>query len=159
MLTETFIHRFTFVFAEGVDITTKRPSAGLDLIRLSIQIMIKAYQSYLQGWSNLEDGQDLVVVRRTTEGGIDVGFVQFVNGKLTSMPDNDLLKNCVIPEGLQNKFEVVNAFLNSIPRDADFKSEKWTTVDPEKNNSRLKAVLKLLAGMGFFCGLIGQNFR
>ena len=102
--------------ATGIKITNKRPSAGLDFIRLVIEKMIESYQSYLRGWTPVDDGQPLVVLRRTTEQGMNIGFVHFVNGKLQSMPEKELLKNYVIPEGLQDRFEIVNAFLNKVPR-------------------------------------------
>ena len=60
--------------------------------------MVKAYRAYIKGWTQVQDGQDVVVIRRTTEAGIDVGFVHFMDGKLTGLPGNDLMKNCMLPE-------------------------------------------------------------
>lgn len=86
------------ILEDAIEISTKRPTAGLDYIRLVIQYMVKAYRAYIKGWTQVQDGQDVVVIRRTTEAGIDVGFVHFMDGKLTGLPGNDLMKNCMLPE-------------------------------------------------------------
>ena len=52
----------------------------------------------------------------------------------------------------------MNALLNSIPRDADYNSELWTTVDKDRTNVRAKAVSKILQGFGFFLTLMAKNY-
>lgn len=76
--------------------------------------------------------------------GIEVGFVQFADGKVVNMPDNELARDCVMPEGPPDSMSIICALLTSIPRDGDNNNEKWTTVDPNKTNVRAKAVSKLI---------------
>lgn len=47
-------------------------------------------------------------------------------------------------QGPPERFEIMNALLNAIPRDADFNSELWTTVDRDRTNVREKAILRLI---------------
>lgn len=49
-----------------------------------------------------------------------------------------------------------HSFLN--PRDDDYESEMWTTVDPNKTNIRSKGVYRIVKGFGPFWLLIGKNF-
>jgi hypothetical protein len=83
-------------------------------------------------------------LKRTTEAGIQVGFVQFVDGQVLKMPENELARDCVMPEGPPDDMKIICALLTSIPRDGDNNSELWTTVDPNKTNVRAKAVSKLI---------------
>jgi hypothetical protein len=52
----------------------------------------------------------------------------------------------------------MNALLNSIPRDANYDSELWTTVDKDRTNVRVKAVSKILQGFSLYLVLMGKNF-
>jgi hypothetical protein len=60
------------------------------------------------------------------------------------MPENELARDCVMPEGPPDDMKIVCALVTSIPRDGDNNSEMWTTVDPNKTNVRAKAVSKLI---------------
>jgi hypothetical protein len=52
-----------------------------------------------------------------------------VNGEIERMPETELASDCMLPEGPPDNFEIMNELLNAIPRDADYNSELWTTVD------------------------------
>ncbi len=52
----------------------------------------------------------------------------------------------------------MNALLNSIPRDANYDSELWTTVDKERTNVCVKAVSKIIQGFSLYLVLMGKNF-
>lgn len=87
--------------AEGMVLTVKRPSAGLDLIREYLDTMRASYQYYIVGWvQNGEDAQLLVQLKRTTEGGLQTGYVLVVDGKIEKMPENELAQDCMLPEVL-----------------------------------------------------------
>jgi hypothetical protein len=75
---------------------------------------------------------------------VQVGFVLFVDGEVTKMPENELARDCVMPEGPQDDMRIMCALLTSIPRDGDNNSELWTTVDPNKTNVRSKGIMKLI---------------
>ena len=52
---------------------------------------------------------------------------------------------------------MMNAFFNQFPRDSEFKAEQWTTVDPGRNNQRVRACQTLLPGLSMFLLLMGKN--
>jgi hypothetical protein len=79
-----------------------------------------------------EDAQKLTQLRRTSEGGLQMGYVLFVNGEVEKLPESELAQDCVLPEGPPDKFEIMVSLFNSIPRDADHTAELWTTVDKNK---------------------------
>lgn len=86
---------------DGMVMTIKRPSAGLDLIREYLDTMRASYQYYIVGWVPTgEDGQLLVQLKRTTEGGLQTGYVLVVDGKIERMPENELAMDCMLPEVL-----------------------------------------------------------
>ena len=143
---------------EGMIITTKRPSAGLDLIREYLDTMRSSYQCYITGWVQVEDGQRLVQLKRTTEGGLQTGYVLLVDNKIEKMPETELAMDCMLPEGPPDRFEIVNQLLNAIPRDGDYDSEMWTTVDKDKTNVRQKAKNKLVKGFSLYMVFMGKNF-
>ena len=58
----------------------------------------------------------------------------------------------------QERFEVVNALLNAIPRDGDHNMELWNTADPNRTNLREKLVMKLLQGFSVYIVLMGKNY-
>jgi hypothetical protein len=99
-----------------------------------------------------------VQLRRTSEAGLQTGYVLFVGGEIECMPENELAQDCVLPEGPPDKFEIMNALLNSIPRDANYDSELWTTVDKERTNVCVKAVSKIIQGFSLYLVLMGKNF-
>ena len=108
---------------EGLLMSIKRPSAGLDLIREYLDTMRQSYRYYINGWAQTEDGQLLVQLKRTTEGGLQTGYVLVVDGKIEKMPENELATDCMLPEVLTNFFVVQNARLRrcrrtSLPRTA-----------------------------------------
>jgi hypothetical protein len=86
-------------------------------------------------------------LKRTTEAGIQTGFVLFVDGQVLKMPENELARDCVMPEGPPDDMKIICALLTAIPRDGDNNSELWTTVDQNKTNVRSKAVSKLIQVM------------
>jgi hypothetical protein len=142
---------------EGTINTCKKPSAGLDLIREVVDSFRTSYKSYLPGWVQVEDAQKLVQMKRTSEAGLQTGYALFVDGKMERLPD-ELAQDCVFPEGIPDSFTIMNALLNAIPRDAEFDSQMWTTVDLAKNNMRSKMVSRLLKGFGLYLLLTGKNF-
>jgi hypothetical protein len=83
-------------------------------------------------------------LKRTTEAGIQTGFVLFVDGEPVKMPSNELARDTVMPEGPPDDMKIMCALLTSIPRDGDNNSELWTTVDQNKTNVRSKGVMKLI---------------
>jgi hypothetical protein len=86
---------------EGIVLTVKRPSAGLDLIREYLDTMRASYQHYIVGLVRTgDDGQLLVQLKRTTEGGLQTGYVLVVDGKIERMPENELAMDCMLPEVL-----------------------------------------------------------
>ena len=61
-------------------------------------------------------------------------------------------------QGPPNNFDIMNALLQGIPRDANYDSELWTTVDKDRTNVRVKAVSKILQGFSLYLVLMGKNF-
>jgi hypothetical protein len=173
---------FGMSMADGVVNTAKKPSAGLDLGREVLDMRRTSYRCvrdchthththilcysqtftfcrfYLKGWVQQDDSQKIVQLRRTSEAGLQTGYVLFVGGEIERMPENELAQDCVLPEGPPDKFEIMNALLNSIPRDANYDSELWTTVDKERTNVRVKAVSKIIQGFSLYLVLMGKNF-
>jgi len=41
-----------------------------------------------------------VQLKRTTEGGLQTGYVLVVDGKIEKMPENELAMDCMLPEVL-----------------------------------------------------------
>ena len=76
----------------------KRPSAGLDFIREILDILVTSYQHYLPGWVPRQDAQALDQIRKTSEAGLQTGFVQFVNGEVQRMPTHELATNACMSE-------------------------------------------------------------
>lgn len=97
-----------------------------------------------QGYTQADDAQKLVQLKRSTEGGLNTGYVLIIGNKIEEIPQNDLANNCILPEGLPENFNSMNMLLGSIPRDAEHDSELWTTVDPNKTNVRKKGRYKLI---------------
>ena len=90
---------FKWVAGQGiVQNTAKRPSAGLDFIREILDILITSYQYYLKGWVPQEDAQKLERISRTSEAGLQSGYVQFVNGEVKRAPRSELATNCCMSE-------------------------------------------------------------
>lgn len=167
---------------EGVINTRKGTSRGLDLNREVLDNRRTSYQPYLKGWQQQEDAQKLTQLRRTSEGGLQTGYVLFVNGEVERLPVSELATDCVLPEvgvpamrsqcfvfwkcaaltrteqGPPDKFEIMVSLFNSIPRDADHTAELWTTVNMKQDNVRDKAVYKLLPGFSLYMGLMAKNF-
>ena len=83
---------------EGIVITTKKPSAGLDLIREYLDTRRCSYQFYIMGWVQAEDGQKLIQLKRTTEGGLQTGYVLVVGNRIERMPETELAADCMLPE-------------------------------------------------------------
>ena len=81
----------------GLVNTEKRTSSGLDLDREVVDSRRTSYKAYLKGWQQKEDMQKLTQLRRSSEGGLQIGFVLFVNGEMEKMPE-DLAMDCVLPE-------------------------------------------------------------
>ncbi len=88
-----------------------------------------------------DDQQKLTRLLRSSEGGLQIGYVLFVNGELEKMPEGELAMDCVLPEGPPNQYEIVASLFNCIPREADHNAELWTTVDKDKTNVRAKVHL------------------
>lgn len=65
---------------------------------------------------------------------------------------------CLSVQGPPDRFDTVNQLLNSIPRDGDYDSELWTTVDKDKTNVRQKAKSKLVKGFSIYMVFMGKNF-
>ncbi len=76
----------------------KRPSAGLDFIREILDILISAYQYYLKGWIPVQDDQLLEQIRKSSEAGLQTGFVKFVDGEVRNMPTHELARNACMSE-------------------------------------------------------------
>jgi hypothetical protein len=70
--------------------------------------------------------------------------VLFVDGEALKIPNNELARDTVMPEGPPDDMKIMCALLTAIPRDGDNNSELWTTVDQNKTNVRSKAVMKLI---------------
>jgi hypothetical protein len=143
---------------DGSQVCTKIPSAGLDLIREILDSRRTSYQQYIKGHVIVEDAQKLTQLKRFTEGGLQVGFVMFINNKIERIPESELAADCVMPEGPPERFETMNALLMAIPRDGDHNSEMWTTVDRDRTNIRDKARLKLIQGFSLYIVLMGKNY-
>lgn len=120
-------------WADGVVDTTKKPSTGLDLDREKVDSYRTSYEAYIPGLPKANDAQQLLQMKRTTEGGIQVGYVLMVNNKIERLPDEaEMAADWVLPEGLPDNFNAMNMLLNSIPRDHDFDSILMTTIDKNK---------------------------
>lgn len=52
----------------------------------------------------------------------------------------------------------MNTLLNAIPRDGDYNSELWTTVDKDKTNIRERGMMKLIQGFSLYMVFMGKNF-
>lgn len=117
-----------------------------------------SYQSYLAGWTQIQDDQKVTQLKRTTEAGVQTGFVLFVNGDVEKMPENELARDCVMPEGPPDDMKIMCAMLTAIPRDGDNNSELWTTVDKDKTNVRSKAFMKLIQGFSLYLCLLAKNY-
>jgi hypothetical protein len=124
--------------------TRKRPSAGLDMCREAGDMRRTSHEAYIEGWTQTQDDQKVTQLKRTTEAGIQTGFVLFVDGEALKVPTNELARDTVMPEGPPDDMKIMCALLTAIPRDGDNNSELWTTVDPNKTNVRSKAVMKLI---------------
>lgn len=136
----------------------KMPSAGLDLTRGFVDSMLNSGKVYSDAY-NIEDGQALVQGRRMTEGSVQIGHVTFVDGEITRRPTTELMRPIFLPEGPPDTFNIINAIVNAIPRDAGTQSELLTTVDPKGDNNRAIAFKKLIPGMWpYFVGG-GCNFE
>ena len=83
---------------EGTINTDKRTSSGLDLDREVVDGRRTSYKAYLKGWQQKEDAQKLVQLRRSSEGGLQIGYVLFVNGEVEKIPESELAQDCVLPE-------------------------------------------------------------
>lgn len=83
---------------EGVPYNIKIPSAGLDTIRLVLDFMRQSYEDYIKGHEKAEDAQKFVQLKRTTEAGLQVGYIMFINNKAERMPESELAADCVMPE-------------------------------------------------------------
>ena len=90
----------TQLMAEGVVNTAKKPSAGLDLGREVLDMRRTTYRFYLKGWVQQDDSQKITQLRRTSEAGLQTGYVQFVGGEIERMPEDELAKDAVLPEVL-----------------------------------------------------------
>jgi hypothetical protein len=55
-------------------------------------------------------------------------------------------------------FAIMNFLLQCIPRDADYDSQLWTTVDTDSDNMRKKMISKMVQGFGLYLVLTGKNF-
>lgn len=143
--------------AERLD-SRKMPSAGLDLTRGFVDSMLESGKMYT-GMGNVDDGQKPVQGRRWTEGSVQQGYVTFVDGEIARRPTTELMRPIFLPEGPPDKFDVINAIVNAIPRDAGTQSELFTTVDPKGDNNRANAFKRLIPGMWpYFMGG-GCNFE
>ena len=85
---------------EGMVNTNKRPSTGLDLNREYLDCRRTSYQYYVDGWTSTDDSQKLVQLKRTTEAGLQTGYVLLVGNKIQKMPNNDLANDVIMPEVL-----------------------------------------------------------
>jgi hypothetical protein len=112
---------------------------------------------YLPGWVHTEDAQKVVQMRRTSEAGLQTGYAMFVDGKMELLPE-ELAQDCIFPEGVPDSFSIMNALLQGIPRDADYDSQLWTTVDMDRNNMRKKMISKMVQGFGLYLILTVKNF-
>lgn len=106
----------------------------------------------------MSDDSKITQLKRTTANGIQTGFAMFVNGQLEKAPDNELARDCAMPEGPPDSFEGMCQLLTAIPRDGDNNSELWTTVDKDKTNVRAKAIMKLIVGFSLYLVLMAKNF-
>jgi hypothetical protein len=86
------------MMTDGVVNTAKKPSAGLDLDREVLDTRRTTYRFYLKGWVQQDDSQKIIQLRRTSEAGLQTGYVLFVNGEIERMPENELAQDCVLPE-------------------------------------------------------------
>jgi hypothetical protein len=129
----------------------------LDLIREVLDKRRTSYTMYLPGWVQTEDAQKVVQMRRTSEAGLQTGYAMFVDGKMERLPE-ELAQDCIFPEGVPDSFSIMNALLQGIPRDADYDSQLWTTVDMDRNNMRKKMISKMVQGFGLYLVLTGKNF-
>ncbi len=57
-----------------------------------------SYKAYLKGHQHKDDAQKLVQLRRSSEGGLQMGYVLFVNGEVEKLPVSELAQDCVLPE-------------------------------------------------------------
>jgi hypothetical protein len=148
------------VDSEGVVISSKRPSAGLDLIKDALNKRRTSVRKYVKTGQNLQsnDAQEMVQLRRATAAGMHIGYVLFVNGEVEKVPDNELAMDCVLPEGPPDNFEAMASLFNNIPRDQGHDAELWNTADKKNNNIRDKLVYKLLAGYQMYLCLMGKNY-
>jgi hypothetical protein len=138
--------------------TRKRPSAGVDLIREYLDSERKSVRDYLEGGGSLDDDTELCQLKRVTPNSLQVGFVWFVGGKVEKMPDNELARDCVMPEGPPDGFEAMCQLLSTIPRDGENNAELWTTVDKQQNGVRERAYVKLIKGFSLYLVLMAKNF-
>ena len=86
------------MMSEGVVNTAKKPSAGLDLNREVLDTRRTSNRFYLKGWVAQEDAQKIIQLKRTSEAGLQTGYVQFVNGEIERMPETELAADCMLPE-------------------------------------------------------------
>ena len=84
--------------AGNMRITVKRPTAGLDFVRLTIDSMFKGYQSYLKGWIVVDDQQAIAILKRSTPAGFAVGYITVSNGKIIAAPTDELMRNIIMNE-------------------------------------------------------------
>lgn len=64
----------------------------------------------------------------------------------------------ICEQGPPDSFPIVNTLLNALPRDSDYNSEMWTTVDMNKNNARDKGKMILIQGFSLYLVFMGKNF-
>ncbi len=54
-----------------------------------------------------------------------------VGNRIERMPETELAADCMLPKGPPDQFDTMNLLLHTIPHDADYNSEHWTTVDKD----------------------------
>ena len=108
--------------------TTKKPSAGYDFGREVLDTRRISHIPY-NNLNVVNDDSKITQLKKVTPNAMQTGFVMFVKGEIEQMPDNELAKDCNMPEGPGDGFNGMCQLLTAIPRDGDNDSELWTTVD------------------------------
>lgn len=85
--------------SDGIIDANKIPSAGLDLDRENLDCRRTSHEEYIPGFVKTDDAQKLLQMKRTTEGGLQTGYVLMVGNKIEKLPEEaHTAADWVLPE-------------------------------------------------------------